>query len=151
MYPRRNAMSRSNLAVVDAPVRVRLPEFDFVFLKEQMRRCGNFSDWSEARIDEAVLEYQRFLALNRAFPDEPIGINEDGDEIWHMHIINTRMYMDDCQKFFGYYLHHTPIATDAENAEAQQNSNRLYQREFGVTRLPVGRNTCVATGCMNNG
>lgn len=40
--------------------------------------------------------------------------NQDVDDFWHQHILNTKMYLKDCEYLFGFILHHDP-STDKSN------------------------------------
>jgi hypothetical protein len=60
------------------------------------------------------------------------------DKFWHGHILDTMKYAEDCQRVFGYFLHHFPYfgmrdAEDAANlANAAATTRRLYEQEFGA-------------------
>ncbi|MBF4254538.1 hypothetical protein EA007_27345, partial [Vibrio anguillarum] len=71
-------------------------------------------------------------------------------EIWHMHILDTRAYMRDCDTLFGEYLHHYPYfgMLGEENQrqwlDVQAQSEQLWQRLFDE---PLYRNDSVAQKC----
>lgn len=103
---------------------VALPTFDLSFIMEQRVRHGELSTWTPERFSQAVNNYRQFLADCKAQPLDydknkyGPGWNVDGsrnqtgldvDEIWHTHILNTTRYIADCEEYFGYYLHHTPM------------------------------------------
>ncbi len=85
---------------------VTLPTFDISFIVEQLSH--QFKDWTPERFSQAVTGYRNYLALHKAVPGTHRVPNNDVDEIWHRHILNTKRYMADCEAYFGYYLHHTP-------------------------------------------
>ncbi|HEY0845696.1 MAG TPA: hypothetical protein VGE12_10015 [Noviherbaspirillum sp.] len=93
--------------------------------------------WSREKADRLELEYRRFLALTAKYPNEVIAPSTEVDKFWHGHILDTMKYAADCQKVFGYFLHHFPYfgmrdAEDAANlADAAATTRRLYQQEFG--------------------
>nr|MBF4427486.1 glycine-rich domain-containing protein-like [Vibrio anguillarum] len=62
--------------------------------------------WDLVRTKKAVLDYQRYMAVTKALGGIQLVPNGDIDEIWHMHILDTRAYMRDCDTLFGEYLHH---------------------------------------------
>ena len=130
---------------------VQLPTFDLSEIREQVRSDARFLRWSDQRLDRAILEYRRFLALCKHYPRHPIGLSEDADCVWHLHILNSRMYMAHCDEYFGDYFHHTPVATPEEQKIAQQGTDSLYLEAFGEPRLLDIQATCVGGGCMNNG
>jgi len=106
--------------------------------------------WTRDEADRHEIEYRRFLALVAKFPDEVIAPDTNVDKFWHGHILDTMKYADDCQKVFGYFLHHFPYFgmrddEDAANlAEAAANTRRLYQQEFSLTGAAAGA-YCAAT------
>jgi hypothetical protein len=93
---------------------------------------------TRAETDRMELEYRRFLALAAKFPEEMIVPDTDVDRFWHCHILDTMKYAEDCQRVFGYFLHHFPYSgmrddDDAANhVDAVANTRRLYQQEFGT-------------------
>lgn len=67
--------------------------------------------WPFAFADRVSKEYRRFLILclehrqdNKYLivPSKPV------DKFWHLHILDTRKYIEDCQYCFGSMLHHFP-------------------------------------------
>jgi len=73
------------------------------------------SCWDETRANTAVTEYKRFLIMSK-LSDAGATVKpcKDVDEVWHTHILFTRMYHRDCETVFGRYLHHTPEAEDSD-------------------------------------
>lgn len=69
---------------------------------------SNPEQWDLVRAEKAVLDYQRYMAVTKALGGVQLVPNRDIDEIWHMHILDTRAYMQDCDALFGEYLHHFP-------------------------------------------
>jgi hypothetical protein len=65
-------------------------------------------EWSLARALKAIDNYKRYMAVTKALGGIQLVPNGDIDEIWHMHILDTRAYMKDCEELFGEYLHHYP-------------------------------------------
>lgn len=94
--------------------------------------------WSREKADRLELEYRRFLALTAKYPQEVIAPSSDVDKFWHGHILDTMKYAEDCQRVFGFFLHHFPYFgmrddEDAANlADAAASTRRLYEQEFGA-------------------
>jgi len=63
-------------------------------------------------VDSALSEYKTHLLLcliNKIHGSQNFIVpSEWADKIWHEHILDTRSYMDFCEKIFGGYLHHNP-------------------------------------------
>jgi hypothetical protein len=93
--------------------------------------------WTREQADRCELEYKRFLILHAKYPGELIAPSTTVDKFWHGHILDTMKYADDCDRVFGYFLHHFPYfgmrgTEDAANlAAAAANTKRLYEQEFG--------------------
>ncbi|MBF4448402.1 hypothetical protein ERJ76_22590, partial [Vibrio anguillarum] len=106
--------------------------------------------WDLVRTKKAVLDYQRYMAVTKALGGIQLVPNGDIDEIWHMHILDTRAYMRDCDTLFGEYLHHYPYfgMLGEENQrqwlDVQAQSEQLWQRLFDE---PLYRNDSVAQKC----
>jgi hypothetical protein len=79
-------------------------------------------------------EYKRFLALCMHFPDDAIVPSAPVDDFWHLHILDTQKYAEDCHAYLGYFLHHFPYfgmrgEQDLRNLEAAWNKT-LSQYEL---------------------
>jgi hypothetical protein len=94
--------------------------------------------WSRAFVEHLELQYKRYLTLVAKYPREAIAPAKDVDRFWHAHILDTRKYIDDCERVFGFYLHHFPYfgmrgADDAAAlARAGERTRELYEAEFGA-------------------
>lgn len=89
--------------------------------------------WQPKQAQEGLVLYMRFLKLCMLYPGEALVPTKDMDEFWHMHILHTKSYMNDCQNLFGRYLHHTPSDEHAVS-ELSDGFNRmlqLYKHCFG--------------------
>jgi hypothetical protein len=74
-----------------------------------IKRLQKKLEWDVSRTNLAACEYRQFLQQLLDTPDSlhyPLSV--DMDEVWHMHILFTKKYDDDCRTIFGYFLHHTP-------------------------------------------
>jgi len=66
--------------------------------------------WSLEYAVEISQLYRIFLFLCLRYPDQKILPPREVDEFWHLHILDTRAYVRDCEQVFGQYLHHFPYA-----------------------------------------
>ena len=93
--------------------------------------------WGLQRAEKAVENYKRYMAITKALGGVQLVPNGDIDEIWHMHILDTRAYMRDCDALFGEYLHHYPyfgmLGEENRNQwlNVQTESERLWNDLFG--------------------
>ena len=118
-----------------------LPQLDLKIIAEQIIHKAGYEDWEGSRIESALEEYKKFLALCKNYPNTPIIPGRDVDTVWHRHILNTEKYAADCQSYFGSFLHHRPhsrikVGTKEPN-EAWVNTLRLYEEMFGIP-APMG-------------
>lgn len=82
-------------------------------------------------------EYRKFLALCVDGPDQCAFPSNYVDDFWHLHILDTQKYEEDCRKYIGYFLHHFPYfgmrgEDDAANLTAAWHETRSrYVARFG--------------------
>lgn len=115
-------------------VSVELPTFDLSYVVEQLSRRPEFATWTPERFSNAILDYQRYLALCKHFAGQTLAPSQDADEIWHRHILNSRRYASDCDGYFGHYLHHEPSEvhpSEQQKAAEQRRMAKLYVEMFG--------------------
>jgi hypothetical protein len=93
--------------------------------------------WQLQRAESAITEYKRWLWLHIQYPNENFSPSGDIDNVWHMHILDTRKYAADCQMLFGKILHHNPYAgmendiSKAQHNQLFEQTKSLYLRHFG--------------------
>jgi hypothetical protein len=93
--------------------------------------------WTLEKAKLLAEEYKRFLILCLLNPDDAIVPSSSVDDFWHLHILDTQKYADDCLKFLGFFLHHFPYFgmrgdQDLMNLEkAWLNTLALYENIFG--------------------
>jgi hypothetical protein len=99
-------------------------------------RHGDPETWTEEFLAETELKYRRFLVLNLLHPHTTLSVDKALDEYWHQHILDTRKYAGDCQRVFGYFLHHDPyFGLDSddewlENIGLFSATQELYEEAF---------------------
>jgi hypothetical protein len=76
--------------------------------------------WSLEFTKQVSAEYKRYLILCLENPNFPMIPSKFVDDFWHLHILDTQKYQEDCSRIFGYFLHHFPYfgmrgEEDAEN------------------------------------
>lgn len=101
--------------------------------------------WSPLEAEIGVQFYKNFLYLNKKYQRQYAVLPPllEVDEVWHHHILDTRAYVRDCEKIFGYYFHHYPYfgMRDLHDAENLKSAfllvQELYREEFGyyMTRI----------------
>jgi hypothetical protein len=124
----------------EKPKTINLARFDRLDLepiKYKLINPDNLSaPWSLAYADNIGQQYVMFLQLCKLYPEKVLAISRAIDDMWHMHILDTIKYHDDCDKLFGYYLHHYPYLglrgkEDAQNLiDAAQETRILFKLHF---------------------
>lgn len=121
-----------------------IEEIDFTSLINKMVL---YLGWIRKDAEDTAHYYRNFLFLVKKgrhghFNDapetlKPIPASYDVDEFWHMHILDTRKYIDDCNAIFGSYLHHYPYlgidgkSTIEGSVEAFEEMQKTHFNEFG--------------------
>ena len=112
-------------------------------------RC-KMNDSSELGLDVeevevSVEEYRRFLILKMENLGVKLAPTSLMDKAWHMHILDTRRYAEDCDAMFGRFLHHHPSYKGVESEErgdvlirASEMMAKLYSERFGHDPLDGG-------------
>lgn len=93
--------------------------------------------WSLEFTERVAHEYRKYLVLCKENPDLSVVPSSFVDDFWHFHILDTQKYQEDCEYFFGYFLHHFPYfgmrgKEDEENLKsAWAESCAIYENRFG--------------------
>lgn len=104
--------------------------------------------WTRQFVQHMETQYKRYLTLVAKYPRKAIAPGKDVDRFWHAHILDTQKYFEDCERVFGYYLHHFPYfgmrgADDAAAlAAAGKRARELYEAEFGAPPKRAGSAFC---------
>ena len=113
-------------------------DLDLSAIKSKLMHRQSGEGWTAQQADSVEREYKRFLYLMKTFPTDQTAPSVDVDTFWHYHILDTMKYAADCEKAFGYFLHHYPYvgmeggADDAEVHEAAGDRMRaIYEETFG--------------------
>jgi hypothetical protein len=111
--------------------------------------------WSLERANAARTEYLRFLKLLQMKPGFMLVPwpnaegQDDLDQFWHQHILDTAKYAADCDRLFGRMIHHYPhvVRGSGQETDAVEKTQRLYARTFasGTYGRPV--DATFLTGC----
>lgn len=98
--------------------------------------------WGEARTLAAESDYREFLLFAKMYPAETPSPSADVDAFWHFHILDTVKYARDCDKAFGYFLHHKP---DVEFDDALEDKRAVGAADLAQTD-GAGSAYCALTG-----
>ena len=114
-----------------------IAELDLDPIKVKLMHKESGEGWSLEKANAVEFEYRRFLFLMKKYPTEQTAPLFDVDTFWHYHILDTMKYAVDCEKVFGYFLHHFPyIGLRGEEDEAAHERvgarmKELYEATFG--------------------
>jgi hypothetical protein len=113
-------------------------ELDLTPIKKKLMHVESGEGWSLEKANAVEKEYRRFLCLMKLFPEEDTAPLVDVDTFWHYHILDTMKYAADCEKVFGYFLHHYPyVGMDGTEEDEQfrldsgERMRTLYESIFG--------------------
>lgn len=112
-------------------------KLDLDAIKFKLMDSREGQGWSADEVDHYEREYKRFLVLLVKYPEKTIAPSKMVDAFWHAHILDTMKYADDCQRVFGYFLHHYPYfgmrgdEDEARLTEAFVTMKALHKEEFG--------------------
>lgn len=102
---------------------------------------------SPDKVDEAIVEFRKYLALI-ALGHKKLGmISPEVDEVWHTFILFTRDYAAFCEEVFGSFLHHQPaIPSQPIGKKSRKRFLVAYRQEFGDLPKIWG---LTGSGCWN--
>lgn len=111
--------------------------------------------WDQATCDKVESAYRMFLALCITHPEKNIVPTKLVDKMWHYHILDTKKYAEDCERYLGQFLHHFPyfgMRGEEDKTElllCGQETKTLYLMEFGydVSKLLSETSLCGPENC----
>lgn len=127
-----------------------IAELDLDPIKVKLMHKESGEGWSLEHANAMEFEYRRFLCLMKMFPHEQTAPLFDVDIFWHYHILDTMKYAADCDKVFGYFMHHFPyLGLRGEDDEAAHQGagarmQELYEATFGEPYIRPGAGQAVA-------
>jgi len=114
-------------------------QLDLDPIKMKLMHVESGEGWSREKANAVEKEYRRFLCLMKLYPEEDTAPLVDVDTFWHYHILDTMKYAADCERAFGYFLHHYPyVGLRGEDDEqfrldSGERMRTLYEATFGDT------------------
>lgn len=133
-------------------------ELDLTPIKIKLMHAASGEAWSADKANAVEKEYRRFLCLMKMFPEEDTAPLVDVDTFWHYHILDTMKYARDCDRVFGYFLHHYPYVGLRGEDDAQfrldsgERMRALYEATFGEDYpVSIGEDLPAAAYCAGPG
>lgn len=113
--------------------------------------------WPNDIVDLVEKAYRKYLYLAGTYGEtKSVVPTKIIDEFWHMHILDTRKYAEDCQNLFGKTLHHYPylgirFEGDRKNLDnAFVKTQQIWQEVFGEEMSSI-LSSGLASGNFNTG
>ncbi len=134
------------------PVEIQRLDFERIKYKLSLKKDEGL-EWSNAKIEMAEQEYRRYLALIKLFYPKSIVPSKLMDEFWHMHILDTKAYREDCQTVFGRFIDHFPYFGIYGNEDRAQlltsfeETKAMYQEVFGADPVDANASRCEDHPC----
>ncbi len=125
-----------------------LPTFDLA--RPVARVAKEHPDWSADRLVRAESDYRTYLLKCKVNPGKNVP-TMDVDEMFHAHILHTKQYHDDCQAYFGYYLHHEPFDKDVAWGVCSDNQDDHLIIEPGQQPADSCGDSSACTSCGSGG
>jgi hypothetical protein len=73
--------------------------------------------------------------------------NKEIDEIWHLHILDTKKYSKDCSEIFGSFFHHSPSYGQRNLSNEFEMTKSLFRAEFGEDFNLYALPSCSGSDC----
>jgi hypothetical protein len=134
----------------------RIAAIDLSMIKVKLQDPEEGAGWSVEYAEMVEAEYRKFLCLTGWYPDHAIVPSKIIDTFWHAHILDTQAYAPDCERSFGFFLHHFPYfgmrgpEDAAQLGDAYDGTLELYEQHFGTVPADLWARTGAAR-CPNCG
>jgi len=104
--------------------------YDFGKVRDRVLKDGAVS---LEEVDDAIVEFRRFLALICLGNSGLAMMSGAVDEIWHAFILHTRDYADFCQQVRGRFIHHQPASESTPVPDSSKSAFvEAYHSTFGA-------------------
>jgi len=132
-------------------------DLDLEMVKMKLSDKEEGRGWTKEESDEAENSYKQYLILCLKYPELSVVPTKRVDSFWHQHILDTRAYAKDCDRIFGYFLHHFPYLgmrgeEDALNLKRSfERTQELFKVEFGIefSESSIDSSLCDSSACDN--
>lgn len=115
---------------LDPKVAALIDGIDLTNAKQRLMDPNKQWKWSQAKANQVEVGYKRFLKMIAAGMQNVVP-TLDIDELWHLHILDTSQYMEDCKRCIGRYVHHFPYIGDTKSADGFQRTKDAHRELFG--------------------
>lgn len=115
---------------------MQIPEISIDVLAAARRSDSALACADVNTVRAAELRYRKFLGICAKYPDAVVTPARDIDQVWHLHMLQPRAYVADCNRIFGYILDHDGgFGKDSEQQyndllDAFSETAKLWDREY---------------------
>lgn len=111
-----------NRSELNSDIENRLVRWNLQVLQTDVAR---FLGLSPSQAVEAVELYKQFWVLLARYPQMPLVPPAIVDRIWHLHILDTRRYREDCLFLVGQFVDHQPYRGEIPESEKLEDAAML--------------------------
>jgi|GEM_PF-1309908 len=136
-----SSRARKVLSQADESFLRRLQAIDFGPIAFKLMNLDEGTGLTLEQTIHGIELYRKFLFLTYCYPERQIVPSREIDRVWHVHILDTAKYREDCNMLFGHFTEHWPYAVmgDAADLQAQQTAfaetQKLFEQHFGSEAL----------------
>ncbi len=129
-----------------SPLYEKICSIDFGFLEERMKAKFN---WSDERTTNAIKRYRQYLYIV-SVEEQGVCPTKDVDEVWHQHILHTRLYEEHCQMIYGKMLHHQPFASSEDKQESKTSQLSDLGPKYFESDYPGSTTETITVECCSD-
>jgi len=152
----RTSKSVSFAPLAPPDVMSALETIDLSMVKLKLMDEEEGEGWDKEHTDHVEKKYRRYLCMLYLYPEASVVPTKAIDQFWHQHILDTRAYAADCERVFGYFVHHFPYFGMRSEEDAKdllssfERTKQIHQALFGEPYIPE-RGDSDATTCHKCG
>ena len=104
--------------------------------KKLQARLKSILHWSEEDIKDALHAYKQFIELKVVYDDWNADLLSPSllvDQVWHLHVLDTRAYNSSCIQLCDRLIHHDPDGDGdlSQRAKRVKKTRQVYREHFG--------------------
>lgn len=120
------------------------PDFSVDLVEACMKYGQYFKSFGIDEVDRMVVQYKKFWAIIKKYPDQSFAPNSEIDEVWHLHMLLPQHYYLDCLEYFGVILSHNAGFGNVEEEvpilnEIFDEGNDVWEKEYGYRLIPENK------------
>lgn len=127
-------------------------ELDLEIIKNHILHRTSLG-WSKEKVEQIEVWYRRFLYIRLHEKEAVLVPTNDIDEFWHIHMLYTKQYYNDCKKIFSCIVQHNPTVEPSKEENDLflknfKNSLELFQKYYNeIPNIESGYALCDCDPC----